>query len=562
MTLRKRALAVVGVSVLSIAAAAQAASVDPLLFQELHWRSVGPFRGGRVLAVDGVPRRAEALLLRRGQRRRVGDRRCRPHLAADLRFGQCRLDRRDRGGAVESADVIYVGTGEADMRSDIAQGNGMYKSTDGGQTLDAHRPHRLAADRHASWSIRAIPTSCSSRRSAIPTARTPSAACSARRTAARPGSTCSVQERRHRRDRPRVRAGQPERHLRRAVADAAPAVERLSAVERAGQRPLQVDRRRRALDAAHRPRLAGEAGPHRPRRRAVRSRSASTRSSTRRRTGRPVSLRRRAARRWTHGQRRRAHLGARLVLRRHHRRSEECRRRLRLQHRSRLPLGRRRQDTSSRSRARRAATTIHQLWIDPRAPRAAHPRRRPGRGGHAQRRRDVELAGSTSRPASSTTSSPTTASRTGSTARSRTPAPRRAEPQRQHDRRDHHDAIPRDHRRRRERQHRARSERSGRRLSAAGSTGSTCARADAVASIRRSPIPTTYRGDLDAAARLLAARSTRSISATSGSSAPTTAASTGRSISPDLTREDPGIPADARSGRPRRTRADRARAAA
>jgi photosystem II stability/assembly factor-like uncharacterized protein len=30
--------------------------------------------------------------------------------------------------------IIYVGTGEADMRSDIAYGNGMYKSEDGGKT--------------------------------------------------------------------------------------------------------------------------------------------------------------------------------------------------------------------------------------------------------------------------------------------------------------------------------------------------------------------------------------------------------------------------------------------
>src|SRR5262249_13693086 len=30
--------------------------------------------------------------------------------------------------------VLYVGTGEADMRSDIAQGDGMYKSTDSGRT--------------------------------------------------------------------------------------------------------------------------------------------------------------------------------------------------------------------------------------------------------------------------------------------------------------------------------------------------------------------------------------------------------------------------------------------
>ena len=40
---------------LPLAAAAQAATVDPALFQDLQWRSVGPFRGGRVLAVAGDP---------------------------------------------------------------------------------------------------------------------------------------------------------------------------------------------------------------------------------------------------------------------------------------------------------------------------------------------------------------------------------------------------------------------------------------------------------------------------------------------------------------------------
>src|SRR5437763_484496 len=31
------------------------AAVDPALFQDLHWRLIGPFRAGRVLAVSGVP---------------------------------------------------------------------------------------------------------------------------------------------------------------------------------------------------------------------------------------------------------------------------------------------------------------------------------------------------------------------------------------------------------------------------------------------------------------------------------------------------------------------------
>ena len=34
---------------------AAASGVDPALFQDLHWRSIGPFRGGRVLTVAGIP---------------------------------------------------------------------------------------------------------------------------------------------------------------------------------------------------------------------------------------------------------------------------------------------------------------------------------------------------------------------------------------------------------------------------------------------------------------------------------------------------------------------------
>ncbi len=62
----------------------------------LHWRLIGPFRGGRALAVTGVPGRAESLLLRRGRRRRVGEPRCRAHVESDLRRSRHRIDRRDR----------------------------------------------------------------------------------------------------------------------------------------------------------------------------------------------------------------------------------------------------------------------------------------------------------------------------------------------------------------------------------------------------------------------------------------------------------------------------------
>src|SRR5882762_10762212 len=48
------------------------------------------------------PGRAECLLHRRGERRRLEDHRFRPHMAADLRLSADRLDRRDRRRAFRS----------------------------------------------------------------------------------------------------------------------------------------------------------------------------------------------------------------------------------------------------------------------------------------------------------------------------------------------------------------------------------------------------------------------------------------------------------------------------
>ena len=114
-------------------AATTTTTTDPALLQSLHWRSIGPFRGGRVLTVTGVP----------------GD----PH---HFYFGAVNggvWDTVDAGrtwtpifdaapvgsvGAIAVAPsdprILYVGTGEADMRSDIAQGTGMYRSADAGRT--------------------------------------------------------------------------------------------------------------------------------------------------------------------------------------------------------------------------------------------------------------------------------------------------------------------------------------------------------------------------------------------------------------------------------------------
>ena len=57
--LRKRwrldRLFVCGLLVLISVAAANAQQFSPSLYQDMHWRMIGPFRGGRTVAISGVP---------------------------------------------------------------------------------------------------------------------------------------------------------------------------------------------------------------------------------------------------------------------------------------------------------------------------------------------------------------------------------------------------------------------------------------------------------------------------------------------------------------------------
>ena len=103
---------------------------------------------------DRRARPAGPLLLRRGRRRSLGERQRRTDLGADLRLAADRLDRRDRRRALPNPTSLYVGSGEADMRSDISYGNGMYRSTDGGKSwthiglTDTRQIGRILVDPH------------------------------------------------------------------------------------------------------------------------------------------------------------------------------------------------------------------------------------------------------------------------------------------------------------------------------------------------------------------------------------------------------------------------------
>jgi photosystem II stability/assembly factor-like uncharacterized protein len=126
----------------SIGAIALALAASPLtraqtegvsITQDLQWRLVGPFRGGRTRAITGVP----------GQ----------PHtiLAGAVNGGVWKTDDDGRTwqpifdsqatqsiGAIVVAPsnpkIIYVASGEGLHRPDLSVGNGIYRSSDGGQS--------------------------------------------------------------------------------------------------------------------------------------------------------------------------------------------------------------------------------------------------------------------------------------------------------------------------------------------------------------------------------------------------------------------------------------------
>jgi len=134
------------ISILSAASWLQAQSspgVEPATYSGLQWRSIGPFRAGRVNGVTGVPGQPNVFYA--GS---VGGGVWKTTNAGRTWFAVFDSQPVASIGAIAVANsnpaILYVGTGEADMRSQISYGNGVYKSTDAGRTwshvgLDATR---------------------------------------------------------------------------------------------------------------------------------------------------------------------------------------------------------------------------------------------------------------------------------------------------------------------------------------------------------------------------------------------------------------------------------------
>jgi len=118
-----------------IAQNANSDATDDLL-SGVEWRFVGPYRGGRVLAVAGVSNDTQTYFFgsAHGGVWKTKDAGLNWKNVSDRFFNFPSI-----GGLDVSAsnpNVIYAGTGEGLQRQYISAGDGVYKSTDGGETWE------------------------------------------------------------------------------------------------------------------------------------------------------------------------------------------------------------------------------------------------------------------------------------------------------------------------------------------------------------------------------------------------------------------------------------------
>ncbi|HZT78513.1 MAG TPA: hypothetical protein VFA27_17825 [Vicinamibacterales bacterium] len=120
------------IAALVVSAVAQSRE-SPALVNDMRWRPIGPFRGGRTKAITGVPSQPSVFYAGavNGGVWKTND------------FGRTWtpiFDDQPTGsvGAIAVApsdpNVVYVGSGEGLARPDLSVGDGIYKSTDAGKT--------------------------------------------------------------------------------------------------------------------------------------------------------------------------------------------------------------------------------------------------------------------------------------------------------------------------------------------------------------------------------------------------------------------------------------------
>ncbi|MBI1747318.1 MAG: glycoside hydrolase [Acidobacteria bacterium] len=123
----------ISLALAGLLSAADAQPFRPSLYQSLRWRMIGPFRGGRTVGATGVPGQPNVFYIgvNNGGVWKTND------------YGRTWtpiFDDQPTGSigalavAPSNPNIIYVGSGEGLQRPDLSVGDGIYKSTDAGQT--------------------------------------------------------------------------------------------------------------------------------------------------------------------------------------------------------------------------------------------------------------------------------------------------------------------------------------------------------------------------------------------------------------------------------------------
>lgn len=113
----------------------EAESLDPTLYSDLRWRMIGPFRGGRTVAIAGIPDSPNVFYMaaNNGGIWKTTD---------AGRFWTPIFDDQPTGSigslavSLSNPNVIYAGSGEGLHRPDLSVGDGIYKSTDAGKSWE------------------------------------------------------------------------------------------------------------------------------------------------------------------------------------------------------------------------------------------------------------------------------------------------------------------------------------------------------------------------------------------------------------------------------------------
>jgi photosystem II stability/assembly factor-like uncharacterized protein len=117
----------------AVSAIAVAQQINPNMYQEMRWRMIGPFRGGRTRTAAGVPSQPNVFYVAAvngGVWKTNDSGRTWTPIFDDQPTGSI--------GAIAIApsdpNIIYVGSGEGLQRPDLSTGDGVYKSIDAGKT--------------------------------------------------------------------------------------------------------------------------------------------------------------------------------------------------------------------------------------------------------------------------------------------------------------------------------------------------------------------------------------------------------------------------------------------